>query len=129
MLIDPHHSALILELLKLVLFNDLLLDFLDGHGGVLPPAPVHNTVATLRQLSVVVQLVERDLIVLVEDSVLVHHVHKALVLIHDASSDLLLDVLSVCPGLLELADYLPLVLNEYVDGLVFLLDHVLFVHV
>lgn len=123
---DLHHSALILELLELVLLDDLLLDFLDGHGGVLPPASVYDTIATFRQLSVIVQLVEWDLIILVEDSVLIHHVHEALVLIHDASSDLLLDVLSVCPRLLKLAEHLPLVLREHTDGLLLLLAEALF---
>ena len=42
-----HDGAFIFKLLKLVLFNDLALDFLNGHNCVLPSATVDDAVAAL----------------------------------------------------------------------------------
>ena len=114
---DFHHCTFIFEFLKFILFNNLLFDFFDGHCGELPSSSVYDSIASFGQLSVIMELVKWDLIVLVEDSVVVHHVHKALVLIHDACSDLLLDVLLVGSRLLKLAEHFPLVLREHSDGL------------
>jgi len=123
---DLHDGALILELLQLVLLDDFFLDLLDGHRGVLPPTPVDNAVASLGQLSVVLYLVKWDLIVLIEDPVFIHHVHEALVLIHDASPDLFLDVLAIGTRLLKLAQHLLLFLREHTNGLLLFFSEAIF---
>ena len=48
-----HDSALVLKLFKLVLLNNFFFDFFDGNCCVLPSSSVDYTVASLRQLSVV----------------------------------------------------------------------------
>lgn len=65
---DLHHSALILELLQLVLLDNFSFNFFYRHNGVLPTTPVHNSVATLRQLAIIGQLIEWNLVVLNEGS-------------------------------------------------------------
>ena len=47
-----HDSTLILELLKLILFDDLSFDFLDSYSSMLPPTTVDYTVATFRELPI-----------------------------------------------------------------------------
>ena len=42
-----HDCAFVFKLLKLVLFNDLTLDFFDGDNCVLPSATVDDAVAAL----------------------------------------------------------------------------------
>lgn len=98
---DLHDCAFVLELFQLVLLDNLLLDFFDCNCGILPTTSVDNSVATFRQLAIIMKLVEWDFVVLVEDPVLVHHVHEALVLIHNACSYLLFDILSVCSRLFK----------------------------
>ncbi len=78
---DFHHRALILELLKFVLFNDLALDFLDGYDSVLPAASVHDTIAAFRKFTIIAKLCERNLIVLDKRTSLVRNVIVASVLL------------------------------------------------
>jgi hypothetical protein len=122
---DLHDSALVLELFELVLLYDFLLDFFDGHRCVLPSASIHYTVATLGQLSVVLQLVEWDLVVLVEHTIFIHHVHETLVLVGDASANFLANILLVGSRLFELAEHLALLLAETAYGLLLLLGKAL----
>ena len=108
---DLHDSALVLELLKLVLLNDLALDLFDGHHGVLPAAAIDDAVATLGQLSVVAQFIESDLIVLNECARFIRDVIIAAVvlLLQQCLLELALEVARIGTGLLELGKDLPLV--------------------
>lgn len=61
-----HDSTLILELLKLILFDDLSFDLLDSYSSMLPSTTVDYTVATFRELPVKLQVSIVDFIVSLE---------------------------------------------------------------
>jgi hypothetical protein len=58
-----HDSTLILELLKLILFDDLSFYLLNSYSSMLPPSTVDYTVATFRELPVKLQVSIVDFIV------------------------------------------------------------------
>jgi len=126
---DFHHCAFVLELVELVLFNDFFLDLLNCDRRVLPPTTVDDTVATLRQLPVELELFEGDLVVLDVHSILIHHVHKSLVLTHDKGTNLALDELSVGTCLLELTENLAMVLAQHFDELLLFISEVVFIEI
>ena len=68
---DLHHGAFVLELFQFVLLNDLTLDFFDSDDRMLPTATIYDTVATFRELTIVAELIEWNLIVLHESSCLI----------------------------------------------------------
>lgn len=63
---DLHDCTLVLEFFKLVLLDNLLLDLLDSHDGVLPAAFIYETVTTLRYLLVISDRLEGNLVILDE---------------------------------------------------------------
>jgi len=65
---DFHDCTLVLEFLKLVLLNNLAFDLLDRHHRVLPATAVNDAISAFRQLSVVAEISERNLVVLNEGS-------------------------------------------------------------
>ena len=109
---DLHDSALILELFQLVLLDDLALDLLDGNNRVLPAAPVHDSITSLGELSVVRDLIEWDLVVLDECSGFVGMellpTTELLLLLEQRLLQLSFEVLWIGTSLLELHKGLPL---------------------
>ena len=69
-----HYGALILELLKFVLLDNLSFDLLDGHNGVLPASTVDDTVAAFGEFAVVAELIEAYLVVLNEGSSFIRNI-------------------------------------------------------
>jgi hypothetical protein len=95
-----HDSAFIFEFFEFILLNDFFFNFFDCNGGILPSASVNDSISTFGEFSVVLKLIEWNLVVLVEDAIFLHHVHEPLILIHYASSNFLFDEFSVAAGLL-----------------------------
>lgn len=109
---DLHDRTLILELLKFVLLDNLALDLLNGDDGVLPATAVHDTVATLRQLTVVAEISEGNLIILNKVSSLVRDVGAStsiLLMLDHSLLQLALQVLWVRSRYLQLLEDLPLI--------------------
>ena len=65
---DFHDSAFVLKFFELVLLDNLSFDLFDGYDRVLPATSVHDSISSLRELSVVSNVTEWDLIVLNESS-------------------------------------------------------------
>ena len=120
---DFHHSALVLELLKFVLLDNLSLDLLDSNDCVLPTASVHNTVTSLGQLSIVTQLIERNLVVLDESSSLVRHIAIASIVVDlkQGLFELSLQVLWIRSGSFKLYKDLTLIRGQKPQSCSFLL--------
>ena len=112
---DLHNGALVFEFLQFVLLDNLTLDLLDGDDRVLPSTSVDNTVSAFGQLTIVAQLIERDLVVLDERPSFVRDVSAAssiLLVLDQGLFELALEVLGVGSSLLKLDKYLPLVWLE-----------------
>ena len=65
---DLHDCTFVLKLFKFVLLDDLPFNFFNRDNCVLPTSAIDDTIATLRKLSVVAQLIEADLVVLNESA-------------------------------------------------------------
>lgn len=113
-----HNGALVLELFKLVLLNDLSFDLLDGDHCVLPTATVHDTIATFAQLTVVAQVSEWNFIVLDKCSGLVRNevISSVLLVLYQCLFELALEVLWVGSCTLQLLKDLPLVRIKLLQG-------------
>jgi hypothetical protein len=59
-----HNCALIFEFLKFVLLYNFSFDFFDRDYRVLPPASMHNTIATFRKFPIKDKFRIRNLVVL-----------------------------------------------------------------
>ena len=115
-----HDSTLILKLFKFILLYNLLLNFFDCNRSVLPSTSVNNTVTTFTQLSIILKLIKWNLIVLIEDPVIIHHIHEPLILVINTCKNLALNILFICSWLLKFLKNLFLFLRKLSDLLLLL---------
>jgi hypothetical protein len=112
-----HHSALVLELLKFFLFNDLSFNFLDRHDSVLPASAMDNTVPSFGQFVVEMQLSVRNLRVLHKRS---GFIAEELFGRLQCLSEFTFQVFWICTGLLKLQENLALVFGEHPQSCLFI---------